>query len=242
LQTNHSHKISRVFLAVEKYLAKKENLFMCTSASEAKLVTDLLMPKNTVKIVVNGIDHEIVSAEPRAFPKSRFRIAMVGRITYQKAPWVFNEIAAVCREIADFKWIGSEPGVPIKWLDEQNIEVLPWCKKDELIKELENVDLLVHPTLWEGFPLTVALAQGSGIPVLVSDVVGNRDAISPEHSGYVCNTVSDYEFQIKQIIASESLYGYLSNCSITYAREFLSNQNLGTQSIGIYEEYSCHKD
>lgn len=237
LQSNHSSIMSQAFLTVEKYLARRENLFICTSASEAQLVSDQLVPKNKVMLVANGIANETIRKNPKAFPEGRFRIAMIGRITYQKAPWVFNEIAAVCSHLADFKWIGAEPGVPIKWLDGRNIEILPWLNREELIEQLESVDLVVHPTLWEGFPLSVALAQGRGIPALVSNVIGNRDAISHEFSGFVCDSFSDYETRIKQIIGSESLYNFLSIGSVRHAREFLSDRNIGRTTLHLYQQY-----
>lgn len=237
LQSNHSSRITRVFLAVERYLAGQANLFICTSQSEADVVTERLVPRNNVEVVRNGIRDDLMSKAPREFPESRFRIAMMGRITYQKAPWVFNEIAAACKEFADFTWIGSEPGAPLKWLDEQNVQVLPWLTKEKLVEQMDSVDLLVHPTLWEGFPLIVALAQGRGVPVLVSDVIGNLDAIAPGYSGFVCTSIDDYVSKIKQVVISPSLYKNLSNGALAYAHEFLSNRHLGSQTIALYEQY-----
>ena len=237
LKSNHHSIVSHTFYQIEKYLAKQDALFICTSNSEAQIVASQLNPRHKVKVITNGVNEELICNMPRNFPAGRFQIAMIGRITYQKAPWVFNEIAGICKDFADFHWIGSEPGVPIKWLDPKNIEIVPWLSKDELIKQMERIDLLVHPTLWEGFPLSVALAQGRAIPALVSNAIGNQDVILHGTSGYICNSVPAYVERIKQITRSKSLYCSLSIGSLTYAKQSLTNRHLGSQSIDLYLQY-----
>lgn len=54
----------------------------------------------------------------------------------------------------------------------------------ELYNNLQRYHLLVQPSLYEGFGLTVAEAMAAGVPVLVSDIDGPMELIDHERYGY----------------------------------------------------------
>ncbi len=53
-----------------------------------------------------------------------------------------------------------------------------------LYGELKNYHLLVQPSLYEGFGLTVAEGMAAGVPVLVSDIDGPMEVIDNNRFGY----------------------------------------------------------
>jgi len=50
---------------------------------------------------------------------------------------------------------------------------------------LAFIDVFVLSSNWEGFPITILEAMGSGTPVVVTDVGGNREAVVNKETGYL---------------------------------------------------------
>jgi len=70
----------------------------------------------------------------------------------------------------------------------------------DLAKALQSADLLVLPSVEEGFGLVVAQALACGCPCLVSDAVGAKDLIKPGTNGGIART-RDPESWAEQIVA-----------------------------------------
>ena len=56
---------------------------------------------------------------------------------------------------------------------------------EEVIKEFKSSHLFVLPSLYEGQPLTLLEAWAAKLPVLVTDVGGNKDFVIEEENGYI---------------------------------------------------------
>jgi glycosyltransferase involved in cell wall biosynthesis len=68
--------------------------------------------------------------------------------------------------------------------------VTQWCRflglrtRQETYELLPGYDLLVQPSRYEGFGLTVAEGMGAGVPVLVSDIEGPMEVIDRGRHGF----------------------------------------------------------
>jgi glycosyltransferase involved in cell wall biosynthesis len=58
-------------------------------------------------------------------------------------------------------------------------------QKNEVFELLSVTDIYVSSSLWEGLPVGVLEAMAFGIPVVATDVVGNREAIIDSVNGYL---------------------------------------------------------
>ena len=78
--------------------------------------------------------------------------------------------------------------------------------QDYLKGHLKDFDLLVQPSLYEGFGLTVAEALAAKVPVLVSDIEGPMEIIEDGKYGmaFHCNDADDLASSIRHIL----LHGY----------------------------------
>ena len=54
-----------------------------------------------------------------------------------------------------------------------NIKCTGWIERKELENYLVNADIYLSTSLWEGLPLSVLEAMSIGLPVVLSDCVGN---------------------------------------------------------------------
>lgn len=118
-----------------------------------------------------------------------FTVYTVGRIDYQKNPELFNEIAESLPEIK-FVWIGD--GEMKDKLTAENITVTGWLNNEEAIIKAEKYDVFLLASRWEGLPIALLEAMYMKKPCIVSNVVGNRDVIENNYSGYICNHLDEF--------------------------------------------------
>ncbi len=82
---------------------------------------------------------------------------------------------------------------------------------DDVYSVMESTDIFVLPSLFEGMPMTLIEAMGTGMPILASNVGGIPDMIENEKSGLLCEpTVEEVAVGLEKLISSEEdrkLYG-----------------------------------
>jgi glycosyltransferase involved in cell wall biosynthesis len=184
---------------IEKMLGRLTTALIAVSPSEGTRAVDWgLVPPDKVRIVPNGIDltgPDVADIDIRALagiPPGTPVVGTVMRLVAQKAPEMF---VAVCAEVAKshpevhFLLIGlgplqvkvdaavAEAGIGNRW---HQIAHLP----DASIA-LGQLDVFALLSAFEGGPYTPLEAMRAGTPVVVTDVVGNRDAVEPGVSGLV---------------------------------------------------------
>jgi glycosyltransferase involved in cell wall biosynthesis len=119
-----------------------------------------------------------------------------GRISYQKNPKLFNELARLLPHIK-FLWIGE--GEMKTELTAPNITITGWVNQETAIELTANADFFILPSFWEGLPLSLLEAMYLKKICLVSDIIGNRDIIRNEENGFICHNTDDYLYRINQI-------------------------------------------
>lgn len=75
---------------------------------------------------------------------------------------------------------------------------------DDIYSIMEKNDIFVLPSLYEGMPMTLIEAMGTGMPILASNVGGIPDMIENEKSGLLCEpTVDGVVKGLERLIESE---------------------------------------
>jgi glycosyltransferase involved in cell wall biosynthesis len=68
---------------------------------------------------------------------------------------------------------------------QKQIELLGFVKREELIKLYQNATLHVVPSHYEGLPTVLLEAMSCGLPVVATDVCGNKEVISSGVNGFL---------------------------------------------------------
>jgi glycosyltransferase involved in cell wall biosynthesis len=219
--------------ASERWLANRGGLIL-TSASEIDIANEQLHAKH-VDFVRTGIPRDSIEAMTERTLGQPVTVAMVARVIYQKAPWRFAEVARRLAGKARFIWIGDGPDeLKAEWFADAPIEVLGWLSPSELEDAMSKIDILLFPSLWEGFALSLAQAQASGIPAVVSDVVGNRDAVIDGTTGFVGSDDDELAESVERLIDDPELWHSMSRAATEWARRQLIDDDLGRESLEIY--------
>lgn len=193
LMQDESRKKRLAYKLVEQFCGKSQATTIACSPGEYQEA--LKVSKHAVE-VDNGINIEQLQELIDTTDASKidhYDVFTLGRISVQKNPYVFNELALKLPNLK-FLWIGD--GELRSVLTAPNITVTGWLTRHEALKYSLNSDIFVLTSLWEGLPMSLLEAMYMKKLCMVSDVIGNHDVIDDEVNGYVCQKASDYYSKI----------------------------------------------
>ena len=193
-----SSKLKRlIYRSIEKIGTLNHSIIVACSKGEYE---ESLKLTKRATYVSNGVNLEklkkYIPDKIKQINTKKLTFVTTGRISYQKNPEMFNEIAKKFPEIK-FIWVGT--GDLEGKLTSKNIEITGWKNRDELMEILNKSDIFILPSLWEGLPISLLEAMALKKPCIVSNVIGNRDVISNENNGFVCNNLNEFIEVIKNI-------------------------------------------
>lgn len=117
------------------------------------------------------------------------RIINVGRITEQKNPKLFNEIAKEFIDTPKIKFIWVGEGEDRKLLSSENIEITGWLSQEQVKERLKEVDIYLSTSKWEGLSLAILQAMNYELPLILSNCVGNVDLVEEEINGFTFENI-----------------------------------------------------
>ncbi|MDE6832171.1 MAG: glycosyltransferase, partial [Muribaculaceae bacterium] len=145
------------------------------------------------RTVYNGINLSNISFRPHK-ASAPFRIVQVGRLDHKNKGQdillrAASTLSANGRDVR-VTFIGG--GDSLAYLESlakdsgiaDHVEFLGNRNQEYLFRHIADYDLLVQPSRFEGFGITVAEAMAAGIPVLVSDNDGPMEIIDGGRFGY----------------------------------------------------------
>lgn len=198
-----SSKIKRmIYWIIEKIGSFRK----CTivGCSKGEYEEALKLTKNSI-CINNGVNIDKLKEETKGLKEKdikldNLKICTVGRIGYQKNPELFNEIAKSFPNIK-FTWIGE--GELKDKLNSENITVTGWKERKEVLKILNENDIFILTSLWEGLPIALLEAMYMKKICIVSNCIGNKDVIENEKNGFVADTLEEYIKIINKIKNNE---------------------------------------
>jgi len=177
------------YILIEKVANAFAGRVIACSHSEKELLISHGI-KN-VTVINNGI--KVSEVEPKyKIPGRPLVFGTVGRITYQKNPKLFNEIVVHFKEDkrVRFLWIGDGE-LRHEIQENEQVQVTGWVTPSEVQSYLNQIDIYISTSLWEGLPLSVLEAMNCGKPLLLSDCVGNVDTVKDGDNGFLYHDVED---------------------------------------------------
>ena len=187
-----------VYKAIEKVLTFRKCTIVGCSQGEYEEAKKL--SKNSI-CINNGINieklkEETQGLEPKEIDYKNLKVCTSGRIGYQKNPELFIGIAEKLPNIK-FTWIGE--GDLKNKLTAKNITVTGWKERKEVLQILNDNDIFILTSLWEGLPISLLEAMYMKKICVVSNVIGNRDVIKDNKNGYIANNLDEFVEKIKNI-------------------------------------------
>lgn len=195
---------SFLFLQNEGSLKFKSGLFFLRKVDEVRFLSPsiaLMHERYNLKcsrVINNGIKlPEGFMISDAIFLKSPLPLVYIGAIESSKG--IFNSLSALklCRD----KGIDLHFNIIGEWtFDHEKSEALKYIKYNDLTdmltfhgrvtgdhkwEILSECAVLIHPTYWDGVPLSILEAMGIGMPVISTRIGGIHDTIKDRISGII---------------------------------------------------------
>lgn len=180
LRLDVSPKKRKFFIWMERFASFFGGKIVACSQSEKEAIEEQGI-KN-VTFINNGI--RPLEIEKKENISDKITIISVGRLSIQKNPKLFKDIALEFIDNPNIQFIWCGDGELKSELSSPNIKCTGWIDRKALENYLSNADIYLSTSLWEGLPLSVLEAMSIGLPVVLSDCVGNKDLVEDRNFLY----------------------------------------------------------
>ena len=192
-------------------------------------------------IISNGIDLTSLPPEDhRSPPHPGLQIALCGRITAQKNPEFACQIAQ--SSPPDWRWVWLGDGeLQDLVMRSGRIEVLGWMPRASALAHLSASDIMVHASSWEGMPFAILEAMALGLPVVATNVVGNRDLVVPGETGFLAAGAPAFLQALQTLANSGGLRRKMGEAGRRRVVNEFDQLRLGERWMDLYERVKKKK-
>lgn len=224
---------SLVFRSLEWLAARVDCQLVGCSRSEAQLLDGL--GRRPAQVLENAVDDSFfhIERQPGAVPL----VVSMGRVCYQKAPEVFAAMATrfqIAEVPARFVWIGNGDPAGEARLRAAGVEVTGWVDRAGVQRLLSQAAVYVQTSRWEGMPLSVLQALAAGVPCVVNNAVGNRDAVRQGFTGFVVNRLDEGLVCLRRLLLDAELNQRFSQAAREDAHLRFSNSSFRSRLLRLY--------
>ncbi len=159
--------------------------------SEAALASFIRrgLPVEKLRVIRYGVDLAAFTPPTieRTAAKDRVTVVSVGRVELQKGvQYLVAAFRAARSEHHCLRLVGpADPAVCARLrIPDSSIEVVGAVPRQRVVEELQGADIFSLFSVHEGLPLSMLQAMACGLPILVSQTVGNG-VIQEGNNGYV---------------------------------------------------------
>lgn len=236
LMQDRSKASRTLYRLVEKAAARVGETVAC-SPSEAAFARSL--SSRPVHVVCDAYLGGF--ADP--LPHDGLVVGSSGRMTYARNPdaWVL-----LAQRLTDSRngikcvWIGGgedEARAKVQ-LTNMNllgkVEVTGWLSADAARERLRGLDVFVHYSRWDAMPNAVLEAMAAGLPVVASDVPGNRDAVVHGETGFLVKTEMELLERCQELLDDAGLRRRLGAAGRERVRRDFSRERMLGELSRLY--------
>ena len=182
--------------------------------------------------------------------KDEVVIGFSGRLSEEKAPDIFLEVAKLCQGISNLRFVMTGAG-PMATEISKQLNLLPPSVKfvfaglvNDVNQYLALYDVLVLPSRLDGRPLVVMEALACGLPVIASNVGALPDLIEDGKNGYLVPAANAEKFAVKveTLAGDKALLKQLkAGARLTAEEKLDGNQAYSDYEISLCEAIKMHR-
>ena len=169
-----------------KLAIKKAHTITAVSQSTAKLVQQDMGITCPIKIITNFVDANCFTpGRPSAADRKEVRIFFSGNLTIRKgSQW----LPSIAKQLGKNTCIYYTQGLRTRRTlpFSPNMKSIGPVPYEEMPNRYQEMDILLMPTVREGFSLSVLEAMASGLPVVASDCSSLPEQIDNGNGGFLC--------------------------------------------------------
>lgn len=210
----------------------------CSQSAGEEMVQRLHVPENKLTVIPNGVDCEgIRKLAGSAVPHGGVEILSVGRFTNQKNfETSIKAFKPLCKNDVYYRIIGD--GEQAELLRDEigsnsNIQLLGLRTRNQVFQRINNADLVVMPSRWEGLSIFLMEAMALRKPLMLSDIPSFTDTMGEKPLqdgetwrrcswGYLVKTEDSIGYQeaLNDFIGHKEMWASLEECVITLSTRY----------------------
>lgn len=183
---------------------QKSTHITAVSKHTASIVENQHNPTDKIRVIYNGVDEQFFRPLSKHKKKRNVKVLFAGNLKRQKGAHWLPEICKKAGTELEFYATTGLMNLPQKL---QNIKSVGVVNHQDMPNLYNDMDILLMPTVREGFGLVVAEAMACGLPVVATNCTALPELIDHGKGGYLCKIgdTSDFAEKINILAKSPSL-------------------------------------
>jgi glycosyltransferase involved in cell wall biosynthesis len=187
----------------ECVLARFCDVVVAISNFEAREGERIGIPRSKLQVVYNGLPTIAPTPIPVGWPDPRLKLLFIGRLDRQKGLDILLDAVGTLTNEVHLRVVGEAILSDAERLKApSNVEMMGWRIEPEIESLLQDCDLVIMPSRWEGFGLVALEAMRAERAVLASAIGGLPEVVEDGVTGRLF-PVGDVE-AIRKILLSIS--------------------------------------
>lgn len=261
---DYSPRLKRaIYSQLERWAGKYCDRVVFVNHEERELsIRQGWLPAEKCLTIYNGVDLGEITPVGRLADRedcrARWRlddnevaIVFAGRLDPQKQPLALADIAHALRQLGTANpWrlvvVGDGPlAGPLRsrlkaFELDGHVSMVGW--QDNPHAALAVADIVLLPSLYEGLSVALIEAQAAGLPIVASNVKGNREVVIPE-TGFLCAATepTTYARSLARLIDNPSLRARFGRAARRHAELAFDGAENHRRVADLYDELLGHR-
>jgi glycosyltransferase involved in cell wall biosynthesis len=202
------------------------------------------LPTDKIAVVWNGVDTDTFRRLP-AVERERGRILFVGDSEDRNKGFSYllsaihhlGPFAQVRVVVVQRSWSKKAPAMVRELGLEDKLTFIDSLSTDELVREYNSAELVVSPSLYEGFGLPAAEAQACGTAVVATDVGAFPEIVEDGETGKIvpAGEAEPLAHAIRELLDDDALRDAMGAAGARRIRERFSWRHTAEQMVELYQ-------
>jgi glycosyltransferase involved in cell wall biosynthesis len=243
----------RYQLAIDRYLARRTRRIVTNSQGVLDFYVRRGLPADKFTVIANGVDTPQVEQpatrqqllDELGLPAGARLMGVVARLWRQKRIkdliWA-TELLKRVRDDAHLLIVGDGPHRWRLTRYRDLVGITPRVHflghRDDVPRLMQHFDVLCLSSEYEGQSNAVMEAMSMGLPVVASDIPGNRDLVVPDQTGYLVpvGDRADFASYMNILLDDDELARRLGQAGQQRMREHFTVETMVQRYVDLYRE------
>ena len=203
--------------------------------------------RNRIEVIRNGVDEAFFYRRSRDL-HPRAKLLFVGRLSGQKnLPLLLHALNGVSDRF-ETTFVGDgelrfQLEAMVGHLNLQNVQFHGRADGEDLLDLFRGADIFVLPSEREGMPLVLLEAMAMGLPIVATNISGNRDLVVDGTTGTLVSPIDPQEMRRALVDMATDPIGFrrMSEAALEHAAQY-SWANIGEEFEQLYRRVSRDHD
>ncbi len=213
-----------------------DKIILTTADAKEYVVKQYHIDNGKIFVLSNNVDTDLF--KPIIVEKKPHSLLFIGRIEKEKNLESLVRALAGLESELDIIGGGSQAGSLKKIAEELKVKVnfLGRISNDNLPVIINNHEVFILPSLYEGNPKVLLEAMACGVPVIGTNVRGINSIIKHGENGFLCEASPESIRQaVIELQNDANLRKILGDYARRYVEEYCSLNKLVNDEINLYE-------